>query len=62
MSRGAIPPGMTGLWQVSGSNDISFTEMVGLDYSYVSSWTIWSDFRVMVQTIPVVVGGSRVDR
>jgi exopolysaccharide biosynthesis polyprenyl glycosylphosphotransferase len=61
-SRGAIPPGMTGLWQVSGSNDISFTEMVGLDYSYVSSWTIWSDFRVMVQTIPIVVGGSRVDR
>ena len=61
-SRGALPPGMTGLWQVSGSSDITFAEMVGLDYSYVSSWTIWSDFRVMLQTIPVVVGGSRVDR
>jgi lipopolysaccharide/colanic/teichoic acid biosynthesis glycosyltransferase len=53
---------MTGLWQVSGSNDIAFAEMVGLDYSYVSSWSIWGDVRVMLQTIPVVVGGSRVDR
>jgi exopolysaccharide biosynthesis polyprenyl glycosylphosphotransferase len=62
MRRTAIPPGMTGLWQVSGSNDIAFAEMVGLDYSYVSSWSIWGDVRVMLQTIPVVVGGSRVDR
>jgi lipopolysaccharide/colanic/teichoic acid biosynthesis glycosyltransferase len=60
--RVAIPPGMTGPWQVAGTNDVAFADMVGLDYSYVASWTIWRDVRVMLRTIPVVISGSRVDR
>ena len=38
-------PGITGLWQVLGRNDIPFDEMVKLDYIYVTSWTLWGTSR-----------------
>jgi exopolysaccharide biosynthesis polyprenyl glycosylphosphotransferase len=47
-------PGITGLWQVSGRNDLSYSEMRALDYAYVSSWSFWWDVRILTQT-PVVV-------
>jgi exopolysaccharide biosynthesis polyprenyl glycosylphosphotransferase len=49
-------PGITGLWQVLGRNDIPFEEMVKLDYIYVTNWSLWWDVKILCQTIPVVFG------
>ena len=48
-------PGITGLWQVLGRNDIAFEEMVKLDYVYVTNWSLWWDIKILVQTLPVVL-------
>jgi exopolysaccharide biosynthesis polyprenyl glycosylphosphotransferase len=48
-------PGITGLWQVLGRNDIPFEEMVKLDYVYVTNWSLWWDIKILFQTIPVVL-------
>jgi exopolysaccharide biosynthesis polyprenyl glycosylphosphotransferase len=48
-------PGITGLWQVLGRNDIPFEEMVKLDYIYVTNWSLWWDLKILCQTIPVVL-------
>ena len=51
-----MTPGITGLWQVLGRNDIPFDEMVKLDYLYVTNWSLWWDLKILCQTIPVVLG------
>ena len=51
-----MTPGLTGLWQVLGRNDIPFEEMTKLDYLYVTNWSVWWDFKILCQTIPVVLG------
>jgi exopolysaccharide biosynthesis polyprenyl glycosylphosphotransferase len=51
-----MTPGITGLWQVLGRNDIPFDEMTKLDYLYVTNWSIWWDLKILCQTIPVVLG------
>jgi exopolysaccharide biosynthesis polyprenyl glycosylphosphotransferase len=51
-----MTPGITGLWQVLGRNDIPFDEMVKLDYLYVTNWSLWWDVKILFQTIPVVLG------
>jgi exopolysaccharide biosynthesis polyprenyl glycosylphosphotransferase len=48
-------PGITGLWQVLGGNDLSFDEMVKLDYVYTTNWSLWWDIKILFQTIPVVL-------
>ena len=50
-----LRPGMTGLWQVLGRSDIPFDEMVKLDYLYVTTWSLWQDFRLLFRTLPVVL-------
>jgi exopolysaccharide biosynthesis polyprenyl glycosylphosphotransferase len=49
-----LTPGMTGLWQVLGRNDIEFAEMVKLDYLYVSNWTLWWDIKLLIRTVPIL--------
>jgi exopolysaccharide biosynthesis polyprenyl glycosylphosphotransferase len=49
-------PGITGLWQVLGGNDLSFEEMVKLDYVYTTNWSLWWDIKILSQTLPVVLG------
>jgi lipopolysaccharide/colanic/teichoic acid biosynthesis glycosyltransferase len=49
-------PGITGLWQVLGRNDIPFDEMVKLDYVYVTNWSLWWDIKILLRTIPTVIG------
>jgi lipopolysaccharide/colanic/teichoic acid biosynthesis glycosyltransferase len=49
---------MTGLWQVLGRSQITFEEMVKLDYLYVTSWSLWHDFRLLARTVPLVARGS----
>ena len=52
-----IRPGMTGHWQILGSSrTIPLTEMVKLDYLYLANWSLWSDVRLLLRTIPFVVG------
>ena len=52
-----VPPGITGLWQVSGRSDLSYEERVRLDMHYIRNWTIWSDLQILWQTIPAVIRG-----
>jgi Undecaprenyl-phosphate galactose phosphotransferase WbaP len=51
----ATRPGLTGLWQVSGRSNTSYTRRVQLDVWYVNNWTIWNDIAVILKTIPVVL-------
>ena len=51
-----LTPGVTGLWQVLGRTVIPFDEMVKLDYMYVTNWSLWLDLRLMLQTLPAVLG------
>jgi exopolysaccharide biosynthesis polyprenyl glycosylphosphotransferase len=54
-SRIDLTPGLTGLWQVLGRTTIPFDEMIRLDYVYVTNWSLWTDVRLMLRTIPAVV-------
>jgi exopolysaccharide biosynthesis polyprenyl glycosylphosphotransferase len=50
-----VKPGMTGLWQVAGRDDISFEEMVELDYRYVADWSLVDDLGLLLRTLPAIV-------
>ncbi len=53
-----VPPGLTGLWQVSGRSDTTYAERVRLDTHYVRSWSIWLDIVILVRTLWIVATGS----
>jgi exopolysaccharide biosynthesis polyprenyl glycosylphosphotransferase len=53
--RYAVLPGMTGLWQVSGRIDLSFDDLVRLDFYYLENWSIWMDITILAKTIPAVL-------
>ncbi len=53
-----VKPGLTGLWQVSGKNQLTFEEMIMLDLLYINDWSIWLDVKIMLDTIPVILRGS----
>jgi exopolysaccharide biosynthesis polyprenyl glycosylphosphotransferase len=55
-SRVDLTPGLTGLWQVLGRTRIPFEEMVKLDYLYVTNWSLWTDVRLILRTLPAVFG------
>ncbi len=48
-------PGMTGLWQISGRNDIDYSIRVNLDVWYVRNWSLWYDIIIMLKTLGVVL-------
>jgi exopolysaccharide biosynthesis polyprenyl glycosylphosphotransferase len=50
-----LTPGMTGPWQVAGSSRIPLAEMVKIDYLYVAGWSLWSDLKILVRTVPYMV-------
>jgi lipopolysaccharide/colanic/teichoic acid biosynthesis glycosyltransferase len=56
----ACRPGISGLWQISGRNDVSYEERVELDERYALEWSLMLDFRILLRTLPVVLkaGGS----
>ena len=54
--RLAVKPGMTGLWQIFGSSRIPMHEMVKIDYIYGANWSLWLDLRILLRTIPYVLG------
>lgn len=51
----SMKPGVTGLWQVSGRNDISYDERVGLDVQYLSSISIAEDMTILLKTAKAVL-------
>ena len=53
-----VMPGITGLWQISGRNELSFEEMVELDIRYIERWSFANDVRIVVRTVPALVKGS----
>lgn len=53
--RMEVPPGMTGLWQVSGRSSLSFDEMVRLDLYYIENWSVGFDIALIMRTVPAVV-------
>lgn len=53
-----VLPGITGLWQVSGRNDVTYEERVQLDVWYVRNWSPWIDITLLLRTISVVLGGK----
>lgn len=53
-------PGITGLWQVSGRNQLSFDEMVRLDVQYLQDWSLSGDLRILARTVPALLRGGGV--
>ena len=54
----AVPPGVTGLWQVSGRSDAGNVGMERWDPYYVRNWSLWLDVVILVRTVQVVFKGS----
>jgi len=58
MRRLSMKPGLTGLWQVSGRNEVDdFEEWMELDLSYIDNWSLREDLRILARTIPAVLSG-----
>ncbi len=53
-----VVPGCTGLWQALGRSTVNFEEMVILDLYYISNTSLWFDFRIVMQTFPVIFLGK----
>jgi lipopolysaccharide/colanic/teichoic acid biosynthesis glycosyltransferase len=53
-----VKPGLTGLWQVSGRNDLTYEERVNLDEYYVRNWSVWMDIYIIATTINAVMTGK----
>ena len=53
-----VRPGMTGLWQISGRNDLQFEELRQLDYVYVASCSLWWDLKIMFETPKTMARGT----
>ena len=57
--RLSVKPGLTCLWQISGRNQVTdFKEWVRLDLEYIDSWSLWLDVKILIKTVPVVIGGE----
>ena len=52
-------PGLTGLWQVSGKNKLTFEQMIQLDIHYAETSSIWLDLNIMLRTFPVLFSQLR---
>ena len=55
LERLEMPQGMTGLWQVSGRNRLSYRRMHQLDIEYVRRWSLWLDLKILALTLRAVV-------
>jgi exopolysaccharide biosynthesis polyprenyl glycosylphosphotransferase len=53
-----VKPGISGLWQVSGRSGTTFDEMVRLDLQYARTWSLWLDFKILLQTPAAVISAD----
>ena len=51
-----VRPGLTGLWQVSGRNEVPYERRVALDRYYVQNWSVWLDLYILGRTVLAVLG------
>jgi exopolysaccharide biosynthesis polyprenyl glycosylphosphotransferase len=51
-----LMPGMTGPWQILGPSRVPLREMVAIDYLYIANWSLWSDVKILLRTVPHVLG------
>ena len=51
----SIKPGITGLWQVSGRNNLTYKKRVSLDLNYVSNYNLFMDIRILIRTFGVIL-------
>ena len=51
-----LTPGMTGPWQILGPSRVPLREMVAIDYLYVANWSLWTDIKILLRTVPHVLG------
>jgi lipopolysaccharide/colanic/teichoic acid biosynthesis glycosyltransferase len=58
LERLEMPQGMTGLWQVSGRNRLSYRRMHDLDIQYVRTWSLWLDVRILARTLRAVIADA----
>lgn len=56
--RLSMKPGLTCIWQVSGRNNIDFERWMRLDLEYIDNWSLLLDLKILLMTIPAVLGGS----
>jgi undecaprenyl-phosphate galactose phosphotransferase len=54
----SVRPGVTGLWQISGRNDIEYAQRVALDKQYVLNRTLWGDLKILFKTALVLLKGK----
>jgi lipopolysaccharide/colanic/teichoic acid biosynthesis glycosyltransferase len=47
-----LTPGMTGPWQILGSSRVPLNEMVKIDYLYTANWSLWTDVKLLLRTLP----------
>jgi exopolysaccharide biosynthesis polyprenyl glycosylphosphotransferase len=52
-----LMPGMTGPWQILGPARVPLKEMVAIDYLYIANWSLWKDLKILLRTVPHVLGG-----
>lgn len=55
LQRFNAAPGLTGLWQVSGKNRTTFTQMIQLDIEYTKTKTLWLDVKIIFKTVPAIL-------
>ena len=58
-TRFEVKPGLTGLWQVSGRCELTLDEMIALDIDYVRRRSCWLNLRILLRTLPAVLGQPR---
>jgi lipopolysaccharide/colanic/teichoic acid biosynthesis glycosyltransferase len=58
LRRHDFPPGITGLWQVSGRNRLTMPQMLNLDLLYIEQHSVWLDLKILLRTLPAVLRGD----
>ena len=57
-TRFLVKPGCTGVWQVSGRSQVTFEEMIVMDYYYINNISFWTDIKLIIKTVPVMIFGD----
>ena len=55
--RYLVLPGITGLWQISGRSNLTFDDLVRLDFYYIENWSIWLDISILIKTPIAILSG-----